>query len=100
MLGFQLRWLDQDVKEPVIWGMKLQVKPGGNGQVRKWEEYQSMVFGRLEPQSQALERVGRIKLRAPIAGISFGGSYIQVPLAELGNEEDVATRLIKPSLEL
>ncbi len=100
LIVFQVRWLDRSPEEPVVWYARLHAEPEESGKTRKWEEYQSLVFNRLEPESRET-RSGNIKAgRAVISGsaIVFTGDYCEVPVAEITNQEDVVSQLIEPAL--
>ncbi len=100
LLVFQVRWLDKAPEEPVVWHARLLVEPEGSTQPKKWEEYQSHVFNRLEPETRGA-RAGNIKPgRAVISGaaIVFTGDFAEVPVAEIETQEDVVSQLIEPAL--
>ena len=100
LLVFQVRWLDKSPEEPVVWRAKLQVEPEGSEKPRKWEEYQSTVFARLEPEPHpAGARSGNTKPgRAVIGGapIVFTGSFNEVPVTAIQTQDDVVSQLIEP----
>jgi hypothetical protein len=100
LLVFQVRWLDKSPEEPVVWRAKLQAEPEGPEKPRKWEEYQSTVFARLEPEPQpAGARSGNIRPgRAVIGGapIVFTGSFNEVPVTAIQTQDDVVSQLIEP----
>ena len=102
LLVFQVRWLDKAPGEPVVWHARLTVEPAGPTKPKKWEEYQTLVFNRLEPEVRADgTRSGRIKPgQASIGGaIRFYGEYGEVPVTALLNQEDVVEQVLKPALE-
>jgi len=100
LLVFQVRWLDKSPEEPVVWRAKLQAEPEGPEKPRKWEEYQSTVFFRLEPEPHpAGARSGNIQPgRAVIGGapIVFTGSFNEVPVTAIQTQGDVVSQLIEP----
>ena len=69
---------------------------------RKWEEYQSMLFSRLEPEPRPDgTRSGNIKpARVSVYGaaIVVTGTYAEVPVASLLSQEDVISQLVEPAL--
>jgi len=100
LLVFQVRWLDKSPEEPVVWHAKVLVEPEGSKAPKKWEEYQSLVFNRLEPETRGA-RSGSVKPgRGSISGaaIVFTGDYEEVPVAEIKTQEDVVSQLIEPAL--
>jgi hypothetical protein len=102
LLVFQVRWLDKAPGEPVVWHAKLAVEPEGPTKPRKWEDYQSTVFNRLEPEAPPDEtRAGNIRPgRASISGsaIVFTGRFAEVPVTAIQNEQDVISQLVEPAL--
>jgi len=102
LLAFQVRWLDKAPGEPVVWHVKLRVDPEGSAPRRKWEEYQTTVFNRLEPEARPDgARSGDIKTgRASIGGaaVTFGGRYAEVPATAIETQEDVVSQLVEPAL--
>lgn len=102
LLFFQGRWLDKSPEEPVIWHGRLRVEAEGATAPRKWEEYQSIVFSRLEPEGQPDgARSGNTKPgRASISGaaVVFTGTYSEVPVASILSQEDVMSQLVDPAL--
>lgn len=102
LLFYQGRWLDKSPEEPVIWHGRLLVEAEGAATPRKWEEYQSIVFSRLEPEARnAGIRSGNVKAgKASISGtaIVFTGAYAEVPVASLVSQEDVISQLVQPAL--
>jgi hypothetical protein len=102
LLVFQVRWLDRAPAEPVVWYGKLLVEPEGTAKPRKWEEYQNMVFFRLEPDVRSSEtRAGNVRPgRASISGsaVVFTGRYAEVPVTAIQNEQDVISQLVEPAL--
>ena len=102
VLVFQARWLDKAPGEPVVWHAKLAVEAEGPTKPRKWEDYQTMVFNRFEPEARQDEtRAGNIRPgRASISGsaIVFTGRYAEVPVTAIQNEQDVVTQLVEPAL--
>lgn len=102
VLVLQIRWLDKAPEEPVVWHTKLLVAPEGPKEPKKWEEYQTLVFNRLEPEARpASARAGDIKPgRASISGaaIVFTGTYCEVPVTAIETQEDVISQLVEPAL--
>jgi hypothetical protein len=102
ILVFQVRWLDRAPGEPVVWHASLQVQPEGSTPPRKWEDYQTTVFNRLEPEdSPGTARSGSIRPgRSSIGGaaIVFTGSYAEVPVTAIQSQEDVISQLVEPAL--
>jgi len=101
VLVFQVRWLDKAPEEPVVWYAKLLVEPEGATAPRKWEEYQSMVFARLEPESHADGASGDTKAgRVPLSGtaVIYSGRYAEVPVVAIQSEQDVISQLVEPAL--
>lgn len=102
VLLFQVRWLDKAPGEPVVWHAKLLVEPKGSTKPKKWEDYQSAVFNRLEPAPRPDGVAsGDVKPgEVPLGGtaIVFTGRYGEVPVVELLRQEDVISRLVEPAL--
>lgn len=102
LLVFQVRWLDKSPEEPVVWYTRLLVEPEGSKKPRKWEDYQSALFARLEPEGRAEgARSGNVKPdRIVISGatIVFTGSYGEVPVTAIETQEDVVSQLVEPAL--
>ncbi|UCH86639.1 MAG: hypothetical protein JSU97_09015 [Dehalococcoidia bacterium] len=102
VLVFQVRCLDKAPAEPVMWHAKLLVEPKGSTKPKKWEDYQSTVFNRLEPVPRPDEATsGDIKPgEVPLSGtaIIFTGRYGEVPIAGLLTQEDVISQLVEPAL--
>ena len=102
VLAFQVRWLDKAPAEPVVWHAKFLAEPKGPTTPKKWEEYQSAVFYRLQPEARPDEtRSGNIKPgQASIGGaaIVFTGSYAEVPVTAIQTQEDVISQLVEPAL--
>lgn len=102
VLVFQVRWLDKAPGEPVVWHAHLVVEPEGSTKPRKWEDYQTMVFSRLEPEGRPGEEgAGNIRSgRVPLSGtaIVFTGRFQEVPVTAIQTEEDVISQLIEPAL--
>jgi len=102
LLFFQARWLDKSPEEPVIWHGRLRAEAESSAPLRKWEEYQSTVFSRLEPEPEPDgTRSGNVKpARASVAGaaIVVTGTYAEVPVASLLSQEDVISQLVEPAL--
>lgn len=107
LLLFQVRWLDMAPPEPVVWHVRIHVdrsRPDAaeGWQGRKWEDYQTDVFRRLErdnplstSQSGAI-KPGRVTKNG--AEIVFAGQYTEVPVTELLSPEDAQSKLIQPAL--
>ena len=102
VLAFQVRWLDKAPGEPVVWHVKLRVDPEGSTPPRKWEDYQTTLFNRLEPEARPDgARSGDIKTsRASIGGaaVTLGGRYAEVPVTAIETQEDVVSQLVEPAL--
>jgi len=102
LLFFQARWLEKSAEEPVIWHGRLRIEAEGSTPLKKWEEYQSMVFSRLEPEMRPDgTRSGSIKPgRASVSGAAlvYTGTYAEVPVASLLSQEDVVSQLLEPAL--
>ena len=102
VLVFQVRWLDKSPEEPVVWHARLVAKPEGSGKTKKWEDYQSAVFNKLEPEPRPDgARSGNVRpghVSRGGAAIVFTGRYGEVPVAEIENQEDVVSQLIEPAL--
>jgi hypothetical protein len=102
VLVFQVRWLDKAPEEPVVWYARLSVEQEGPKKAKKWEEYQTTVFARLEPEARSAgARAGDIKPgRASISGaaIVFTGTYGEVPVTAIETQEDVISQLVEPAL--
>ena len=102
VLVFQVRWLDKAPGEPVVWHAKLAVEAEGPTKPRKWEDYQTTVFNRLEPEARPSEaRAGNVRPgKASISGsaIVFTGRYAEVPVTAIQNEQDVISQLVEPAL--
>ena len=102
LLVFQVRWLDKSPEEPVVWHVRLVVEPEGSGKTKKWEDFQSYVFNKLEPEARpdgtrsGSVRPGRVSRER--TSIVFAGSYGEVPVAEIETQEDVVSQLIEPAL--
>ncbi len=102
LLIFQVRWLDKSPEEPVVWYARLVAEPGGSTKTNKWEDYQSDVFNKLEPEARpdgtrlGDVRPGRVSGGKP--AIVVTGSYGEVPVAEIETQEDVVSQLIEPAL--
>ena len=102
LLVFQVTCLDRSPGEPVVWYAGLRVAPVGDTPSHKWEDYQSTVFGRLQPGSTDAEatsgsiRPETVTLKGTT--VSITGSYAEVPVAQLLTEQDVATQLVAPAL--
>lgn len=100
VVAFQVRWLDRSPEEPVVWYANLLVEPEGTAKLKKWEEYQSIMFNKLEPESRGT-RSGNIKPgRASISGaaIVFTGTYGEVAVVDIESQDDVVSLLIEPAL--
>jgi len=102
VLIFQVRWLDKAPGEPAVWHARLTAEPEASTRPRKWEDYQTMVFNRLEPEARSGEaRAGNVRPgRASISGsaIVFTGRYAEVPVTAIQNEQDVVSQLVEPAL--
>ena len=102
LLFFQARWLEKAPEEPVVWHGKLRIEAEGSAPLRKWEEYQTIVFWRLGPELRPDgTRSGNIKPgKASVAGAAlvYTGTYAEVPVASLLSQEDVVSQLLEPSL--
>jgi hypothetical protein len=102
VLAFQLRWLDRAPEEPVVWYARLSVDQEGPKKPKKWEEYQTLVLNRLEPEARSTgARAGDVKPgRASIGGaaIVFTGRYGEVPVSAIESQEDIVSQLVEPAL--
>ncbi len=102
ILVFQVRCLGKAPEEPVVWHARLSVDPKGSTKPKKWEDYQSAIFNKLEPEARPEgARSGAVKpghVSRGGAEIVFTGTYFEVPVAEIENQEDVVSLLIEPAL--
>ena len=102
ILVFQVRWLSKAPEEPVVWHARLSVEPEGSTKPKKWEDYQSAVFNKLDPEARPDgARSGAVKpghVSHGGAAIVFTGSYGEVPVAEIETQAEVVSQLIEPAL--
>jgi hypothetical protein len=107
VLLFQVRWLDKAPREPVVWYVKLQVERGtaqaGDAwSTRKWEDYQTDVFRKLEPDGQLDgARSGTVKPGTVSKGgteIVFSGQYAEIPVIDILSQEDALSLIVGPAL--
>jgi hypothetical protein len=102
LLFFQARWLDKSPDEPAIWHGRLHVEAEGSKPLRKWEEYQTTVFYRLEPYGRADGvtsgdiKPGRVSFKGSV--LLFTGTYVEVPVASLLSQEDMVSQILEPAL--
>lgn len=98
LLAFQVRWLDKAPGEPVVWRANLSLESLGEKPPKKWEEYQTWVFNRLEPDlTNATASSGPIKpVKYASAGVSVVvmGEFIAVPVTSITSQQDVVSYLI------
>jgi hypothetical protein len=101
VLVFQVRWLEKSPAEPVVWYARLHVEPE-EALSKKWEDYQSQVFARLDPAAAdddthaGAVQPGRVSLSGE--AIVYSGRYVAVPVAGLQTQEDIVVRLLQPAL--
>jgi hypothetical protein len=95
-----VRWLDKAPGEPVVWRANLSLESLGDKPPKRWEEYQTWVFNRLEPDlASGTESSGPIKpLKYTGAGVSVvvTGRLIVVPVTPILSQQDVVCYLIDP----
>jgi hypothetical protein len=103
VLVFQVRWLAKSRVEPVVWKAALEVRPASPAVPSKWEDYQSLVFNRLDSKTQPDDR-GQGLIQPGVVtknsvGVSYAGTYLAVPVADLQREQDAIHRLVHPVLD-
>lgn len=94
VIAFQVWW--ELETEPLVWRATLLVQPEGESKPKKWEEYQSAVFARLN-SDESDERTGTLDAgRVVISGspIVFTGEYLEVPVTSILSPEDVLNQLL------
>lgn len=100
LLVFQARWLDKAPGEPVIWRANLSLESLGEKAPKRWEEYQTWVFNKLEPDlSSGIVNGGSIKpVKFTGGGVSImvTGQFVAVPVTSIMNQQDVVSYLIAP----
>lgn len=103
LLYFQVRWHEKSPAGPAVWFGRLQVTLGPKEEARKWEEYQTEAFKRIEP-GPGTEADGRGSIRPfqvtrTRLTVNVTGTYTAVPVTELLNEDDVVRRLVLSAIE-
>jgi hypothetical protein len=98
LLAYQVRWLDKSSGEPVIWRMNLWLESIGEKPPKKWEEYQTWAFNRLEPEAGiSADGSGPIKpVKYAGSGVSvvLTGEFTAVPVTSIMSQQDVVAHLI------
>ena len=100
LLTFQVRWLDKAPGEPVVWRANLSLESLGEKPPKRWEEWQTWVFNKLEPDTASgTASSGKIKaIKLVSAGVSVvvTGDFIAVPVTSIMSQQDVVSYLIDP----
>jgi hypothetical protein len=100
LLAFLVRWLDKAPGEPVIWRASLALESLGDKPPKKWEDWQTWLFSRLEPDlASGTETIGPIKpVKLASAGVSIlaTGGFVAVPVTSIMSQQDVVSYLIEP----
>jgi hypothetical protein len=103
VLAFQVRWLHKSPEQPVVWRVRLRLRPAlESPPPTNWEAYQDDVFRgwqAAKPNGAASEALQfSIPVRKERSSISLDGTYHEIPVAQLLTREDVDTLLIQPAL--